>query len=191
MKIFLFAFAAMTLSLGFTSCDDDNDFPKVWTYKSTEMFEFSMYVGSPDGGVKVSTANITPKDIWNDFVLDLSWRYTGDEVDESFTFESDTKGYFTDYKGRIFEFTYKVENDMLYSKFGEDGEWRTDKYSNKNQYVDIHDYFYSNVAGAIKRHTGDGCDLNEALGHVGLASLSDLRNPQDTIVWCNIGGVFK
>ena len=80
---------SLFLSFGFFSCSDNDDeikYPKALTYKSKQVVEFKLYVGSENGGVEVSTKDLDPKNYWKDGITDddqsfpkLNITFTDDE----------------------------------------------------------------------------------------------------------------
>ncbi len=167
--------------------------PKMLIYKGYKIKEFKMYVGSPQGGKEVNTDDINIENYWGKFIDSINREY--EELRINFLLRSKI----TDSKtGEVCSYRFGQEGLQVYSysnKFWTNSE----AYGSVNQLCfkqNFSKYKITINAGGIYAVIGDTCGkgfqtLESMLPNAQLSSLSDMKNAEDTLMWCNMDFVLE
>lgn len=200
----------LTLSLSiilsaFISCSSDDEDSNILRQTYIDISDFKMYKGSPEGGVEVQFNNLKKKELVSKY---LSKVYSPEE-NEAITlqFNGDKLTYLIskDYAlGQQIVSNYKIVKDTLYiatvdaKKGTESLRFVALIDANNNYYRRKGLVGYPNPAYDPSAEEGEAMlkfkqdplntvvNMNTVLELSGINDIKDLKNPEDTIIWCNV-----
>lgn len=184
---------SLFLSFGFFSCSDNDDeikYPKALTYKSKQVVEFKLYVGSENGGVEVSTKDLDPKNYWKDGITDDDQSFPKLNI----TFTDDENITVNNHSTQ-----YSFDNGVMSVYDKEDKEWNIVGYGNRislrlaSAYAKDHK-IYENGYGSSTWGEERNITLSDFIGegeNYSFSSLADMKHKEDTIMWCNTHYIYE
>lgn len=183
-----------------SSCSNDEDkHEKMLRQLYIDISDFTMYKGSPDGGVEISFNNLKKKELVEKY---LSKVYTPDRYanitlqfnNEKLTY-IESKGYAN---GIQIVSDFQIQKDSLFIKTSNANEnlkfvalvdLNGDFYRRQGL-ISYPDPYYDPNDDKQTRVKQDSLstvvNLDTVLKKAGYNSIKDLTNPEDTIIWCNV-----
>ncbi|WP_165021306.1 hypothetical protein [Dysgonomonas sp. ZJ279] len=193
-KYLIFVFSLFLLSCG---SDDGKSSVMRWTGENN-ISDFKRYVGTPDGGrefvIEGVDGNGNPINVDSVKNAEVRRRFNDSYKDGLFTymtveFNNDIITYVDSMK---IVSTYQFKNDSLFVL-------RSDKKliyvatGNTDSLYRVEGLLYYQLSDKEPQiiSSDKSVDLETALKSAGYSSLQEMKNPLDTIIWCNVKYIFK
>lgn len=201
-KFIYYLIILLTSTLAFSGCNKVDEDERILRQHAIDISDFTMYKGSPEGGVKIQFNNLKKGELVEKY---LSSVYTPDEYSNTtFQFNGNKLTYVEsrEYnKGIQVISDYKIEKDSLYISIVNSTD--NSKYLQFVALVDTDNSLYRRKGlisypnpnydpenpeqPKFKQEFGfTRVDMNTALDLAGYSTIEDLTNPEDTIIWCNV-----
>lgn len=198
MKYLKYFILSLFSLYAFTMCTEEGE-SKVKSYKRTDISDFHMYRGSPTGAVEVTFAHDTIRSAQVSIYFRGMYAASSSIYnDESYEFNEGkvTCIYYDTVAGGVRQIVadYEFRNDSLYVHRS-DGSWypmAPGTVDSLHQTMGLSRYLNEDKSAYITRKDDKrALNLDDVLKYAGYADRSELTEPTDTIMWCNVKYVFK
>jgi len=165
-------------------------YPIELVYKTKEIVDFKLFIGSPNGPVEISTDQLNPAQFWGDRLNFYPTRLTFTDENTMFRTPNDTSADL---------FTYKFKQDSLFRYNNNVEEWfwaatgdhYTLKYHIGYYRCNYFDSEFWDGTGIHRFNIGQDNYIASESGLYGsVHSLNSLKLETDTIMWCNINYIY-
>lgn len=198
MKFLKYIVPFLIVVLVFVMCTSEGE-SKIKSYNRTDISDFHLYKGSPQGAEEILFANDSIRDLHMNNYFRGRYAAVGSVyIQETYEFnESKVTCVYYDVTNSMHKQVlsdYEFRNDSLYV-LAVDGSWYPVALGNRDslyQTMALSHFVSPNTGNdSIVRKEKGIVALDEVVRAAGFASSADMTNPGDTIAWCNVRYIYK